>query len=188
MVTSSPPSHNLHQEAMRSALFLGSWGMAVVFCITYGLVYPYLTLLGETLAVGSIGLAWYRTKRFAHIRITEVGTAPFGTLFSFCSLMGIYAMLWVLVAVYFVVDNEGTGVFTTYLIAQIESEPFREAFRQHPLFVELSRTTNGKEIQVLVEGVRAFKRTDALTLLLFANLFLNPLISSVISLLCSKRR
>lgn len=182
------PSTSLHQEAMRSGLLLGGWGVAGVFTVTYGLLYPTLTLLAYLLLFGAPVFAWWNTRRYTRNYFAEKGFVSFSTAFSFSSLMGIYAMLWVLVAVFFVVDDTGTGLFTKHLIAQIESEPFQAAMKQNEMFSELRRTTNGKEVQLLIESARSFHRADALTVVLFTNLLLNPLLSMIIGLLCSKSR
>ncbi len=186
MAETSRPLSSINQAAMRSGLLLGGWGVAGVILITLTLANPSLALLTDVVLLGFPIVTWRCTRSYATAYATEKGYFTFGAGFSFTSLAMTYATLWVLIAVAFVVNDSGTGLFTTNLIAQMETVEYREALRQSGLLTSLDQATKGKGFETLVETIRSFSRIDAMTLILFANLFINPILSLLIGLICRK--
>lgn len=186
MAESPRPFQTINQSAMRSGLFLGGWGVAGVFLATFALAYPSLALVTDVVLLGSPVIAWKLTDHYAKTCADVQGYFTFGAGFSFCSLMGTYAMLWILIAVAFVINDEGTGLLTTNLIAQVETPEYRQALQETGVLNNLDIATKGKGFETLIESIRSLSRIDAMTLILFANLFINPIFSLFIGLLCRK--
>lgn len=169
--------------AMQYGAVLGLWRVAACAAFVFSFAYPGLSSLYLLMAVASPVLACLLTMRFRR-HVVPAGPFTFGQGFLHTLLMGLYACVWVALAVYvYLAYFDGGFFFDSYAVALRRPELVAELERSG-LKEQLELATGGKGLEGLVDAMRAITPATYSAMVIYLNIIIAPLVSLIVALLC----
>lgn len=176
--------------AMQSGLLLGLWSIVALFCVFYGVRYVWPGNIGQMLVLASPFFAALLTIKFRSNVCAPGEGFTFFTAYMHVLLMGVYAGIWLALAVYVYFAYLDGGQFYTACLETLQRPEMADMVKG----IEMSdsfrqfETTNG--INSMEDMLGAFQSltpaTHAGSIISFT-FFTAPIVSVVIALLTMRR-
>ena len=170
--------------AMQYGALLGLCGMASLACMVLSFKYPVMSWLSNIFTLGSPFLAGYLTIIFRrNVMIPELGFS-FGRGFGYTFLMGIYATLWVALAVFVYLAYIDNGfLFDSYEKMMLQPEVV-SALRESGTWDMIQKDFGS--VTKLVNTFRAISPAQYAGSIIYLSILVAPFISAIVALVCRK--
>ena len=170
--------------AMQYGALLGLWGIASLAFWVLSFRYPFLSWLSNVLMIGSPIFAGYLTALFRrNVMIPELGFS-FGRGFGYTFMMGIYATLWVALAVFVYLAYLDNGFLFDSFEKMLTQPDVVAALRQTGTWEMMLREVGSPE--KLVNVYRSISPGQYAGIIIYLSLLVAPFISVIIGLVCRK--
>lgn len=177
--------------AMKHGIVLGAWGIASLSAMLAAMSRPPYAFLADTLMVLSPFVAAALTIRFRQ-KTTAPGEAfTFGRGYVHTLLEGLYACVWIALAVYAYFSYMDGGTFFNNLeamFARPETQEMLAALDGMGYFDELYASTGADNLQQVVLALRELSPANYAGMIVSTTLFTAPIISLFVALLTRRRR
>lgn len=175
---------------MQSGLILGLWSIMSVAALLYGVRYVWPGSLGEIMGISSPFVAAMLTIRFRQTVCAPGQGFTFGTAYLHVLLMGIYAGLWLALAVYFYFAFLDGGQFYASCVELFNRPEMADAVREiesSANFAQLSGDTGVKSLTDMLGAFQSLTPASHAGSIISLTFFTAPIISLVIALFTCRR-
>lgn len=176
--------------AMQSGLILGLWSIVAVGAMLYGVRYVWPGSLGEIMGISSPFVAAMLTIRFRQTVCAPGQAFTFGTAYLHVLLMGIYAGLWLALAVYVYFAYLDGGQFYTACLELFNRPEMADAVREierSPNFTQLSGDAGVNSLADMLGAFQSLPPAAHAGSIISLTFFTAPIISLVIALFTCRR-
>ncbi len=172
--------------AMQYGAALGAWSVATGAAFVGSMSLPALSSLYFLMCIFSPVLACLLTMRFRRHVAGAADAFGFGRGFVHTLLMGLYACIWLALAVYvYLAYFDGGAVFDAYEAMFTRPEVAAELER-NGMKEQIDAITGGRGAVGLVDALRAISPANYAALVIYFNIIIAPFISLVVALVCKR--
>lgn len=176
--------------AMTHGIILGLWGIATLAVTALSLQRPMFSFATDTLLLLSPFVAAALTIRFRQKTCLPGEVFTFGRGYLHTLLEGLYASVWIALAVYIYFGYIDDGAFFNNLetmFARPENQALVTALDGMGYFDELYAATGAENVGQVVEALRELSPANYAGMIVSTTLFTAPVISLFVALLTMRR-
>ncbi|MBO6189658.1 MAG: DUF4199 domain-containing protein [Alloprevotella sp.] len=185
-MTSQEKMRQTNAFAMQNGMLLGLWSILAIACSVGSLWYPVLSLPGQVAVMLSPVLAWMLTKRFRERVTSPFEPFTFGRGYLHTLLMGLYACVWIAIAVYIYFGFFDDGALATAYVNYLSSPevaPQVKELESDPAFMQAITATGASSLTEFFDNLHGVPPASYSGMIISTTLFTAPIISLFIALL-----
>lgn len=176
----------INNYAMRNGMVLGLFGIVSLLIFKWSFALPAFSTLFGIMLLGSPVLGAYLTIKFRNDVVGSDGTFGFARGFLHALFMGVYASIWVALAVFVYLQYFDNGSIFAAYGHSLETPEMQQYLLQSGVGAQFDSLSGGKGAQGIADVMQSLGAATYASMSLYLSMIFGPVISTVIGLIARR--